>query len=220
MSCDQPPCEEAVGQSTHFEIVYHQFTAAISLLSSYLFVTLFALLHLFQHSNGERRNTLWSYICQQVSVCVSVCIWLPNTLTHTIALSDATGHPMLILPPNPHSPAYALLCSAASFLHLASSFNLPVLFPLSSLASSLGLKVGTWPINTTAGSPNPGGGGGEHRERKRLTSLHTDLHTLPPSWLNPTLKPAANREWGWSASQPMALATLRRALALSLYSFQ
>lgn len=112
MSCDQPPCEEAVGQSTHFEIVYHQFTAAISLLSSYLFVTLFALLHLFQHSNGERRNTLWSYICQQVPVCVSVCIWLPNMLTHTIALSDATGHPMLILPSTPTLPptlSYALL---------------------------------------------------------------------------------------------------------------
>lgn len=47
---------------------------------------------------------------------------------------------------------------------------------------SLGLKAETWPINTTAGSSNLGGGGGERRDREReLTSLHSDLHTLPHS---------------------------------------
>lgn len=36
------------------------------------------------------------------------------------------------------------------------------------------------------------------------TSLHTDLHTLPHSWLNPTWEPAANHGRGRRANRPIA----------------
>lgn len=46
---------------------------------------------------------------------------------------------------------------------------------------SLGLKAETWPINTTAGSPNPVGGGGERRREgeisRRYTVTYIRFHT-------------------------------------------
>lgn len=114
--------------------------------------------------------------------------WLAQS---TIAPLSATGHPML----NHSLPPPTLLCPFPSrFFNFPFSFNLPVLFPLFfslsllSLASSLDLKVGTRPINTTAGSPNRGGGGGEpkERDRKREGSHHytlTYIHFLPADWI-------------------------------------
>lgn len=166
------------------------------------------LLYTFSHSNREKITAPSWYMSVWI-VCVL------DWMTHcTTALLSTTGHPMLN-----HSlqPSRFHLC----FFAFPSCFPLPASSPLclSHLQFSLGLKAGTWPINTTAGSPYQGGGGGEQRGRK-LTSLHSDLHILPPSWLNLTLRPAANHKWGWSASHPMALATFRSTLALSLYSFQ
>lgn len=161
-------------------------------------------LHIFPHSNRENKYTELLYL--PGVVCLnSLYAWLTHC---TIALLSATGQPMLNHSPHP-SPAQL------PFLLKPPRFIPPFLSCLKSLWVWM-LERGQLtqqPVQQTQVVE-------EGNRESQLTSLHSDLHTLPPSWLNLTLRSAANHKWGWSASHPMALATLCSALALSPYSFQ
>lgn len=88
-------------------------------------------------------------------VCLnSVCVWMTNILYYCTVECNRAPH-VKSFPPPPTS-----LCPPPSLHPLASSASLPLLtslfyppFPLLPWVS-LGLKVGTRPINTTTGSPN------------------------------------------------------------------